>query len=278
MTCEVVALPRVGPYGERMATAGVGELVREWRARRRRSQLDLALEVGVSPRHLSFVETGRSKPSPELVLALADHLEVPLRERNTFLLSAGYAPRYSERSLDDPVMHRVRASLQQMLDAHEPSPGIVIDRLWNVVQANAAAAALTADLPPELLEPPLNVYRVSLHPLGLASRTTNFVEWGGYLLRQLRRSIVLSGDERLEALHREVSAFPTVQALDEAEEHDSEPDVLMPFRIVVGGHELSLFTTLTTFGTPLDITLDELAVELFFPADERTAALLRVGS
>src|SRR5436309_6248083 len=160
--------------------------MREWRTRRRRSQLDLSLDVGVSTRHLSFVETGRSRPSPELVLALADHLDVPLRERNTMLLAAGYAPRYSQTSLDDSAMARVRASLQRMLDAHDPYPGVVIDRQWNVVLANRAAGALTVGLPAELAGPPLNVYRVCLHPDGLAARTLNFAEWANYLLRQLR--------------------------------------------------------------------------------------------
>src|SRR3954469_22221779 len=193
-----------------MGSAGVGELVREWRTQRRRSQMDLALEAGVSPRPLSLVETGRSRPSPELVLALADRLGVPLRERNTLLLAAGYAPFYSHRSLDDPELHRVRASLQRMLDAHDPYPGVVIDRQWNVVLTNDAAAALTAGLPPALADPPLNVYRICLHPDVLAPATRNFDEWAAYLLRQLRRTIVLTADPTLETLFDEVSAYPNV--------------------------------------------------------------------
>lgn len=250
--------------------------MRDWRTRRRRSQMDLALEVGVSARHLSFVETGRSKPSPELVLAIADRLDVPLRERNTFLLAAGYAPRYSERSIDDPSMRRVRGSLQQMLDAHDPYPGVVIDRQWNVVLANAAAGALTATLPPHLLGPPLNVYRICLHPEGLAARTLNFPEWADYLVRQLRRSIVLTGDAELERLYREVRSYENVAALAELPGPTwDEPPLLVPFRIALGNHEVSMFTTLTTFGTPRDVTLDELAVELFFPADDQSDAILR---
>ncbi len=241
--------------------------------------MDLALEVGVSPRHLSFVETGRSKPSPELVLALADRLEVPLRERNTFLLAAGYAPRYTERSIDDPSMHRVRASLQRMLDAHDPYPGVVIDRQWNVVLANAAAGALTAALPPQLLAPTLNVYRICLHPEGLAARTLNFAEWADYLLHQLRRSIVLTGDRELEQLYDEVRSYENVAALAARPSSAAdEPPLLVPFRMAFGDHELSLFTTLTTFGTPRDVTLDELAVELFFPADDQSEAMLREPS
>jgi transcriptional regulator with XRE-family HTH domain len=239
--------------------------------------MDLALEVGVSPRHLSFVETGRSRPSPELVLAIATHLDVPLRERNTLLLAAGYAPRYSQSAFDDPSMVLARASLQRMLDAHDPYPGVVVDRLWNVVLANSAAAGLTAGMPDELLELPMNVYRVSLHPDGLAARTSNFAEWAPPLLRQLRRSVVLTGDPALEALLVEVEDYPTVSTVldgPEATEWD-DPPLLIPMRIEVGGVELSLFTTITTFGTPRDVTLDELALELFFPADADTERVLR---
>ncbi|MCU1360483.1 MAG: Transcriptional regulator, Cro/CI family, partial [Ilumatobacteraceae bacterium] len=155
----------------RMARAAVGDLIKDWRSRRRRSQMDLALDVGVSTRHLSFVETGRSRPSPELVLALAHHLDVPLRERNSLLLAAGYAPRFSQTSIDDPSMQRVRTSMQRMLDAHDPYPGVVIDRQWNVVLANRAALGLTVGVDPSLLGPPMNVYRLCLHPDGLAPRT-----------------------------------------------------------------------------------------------------------
>lgn len=262
-----------------MANAGVGDLVKEWRARRRRTQMDLALEVGVSTRHLSFVETGRSRPSPELVVALAEHLDVPLRERNALLLAAGYAPRYSQSSLDEPAMARIRASLQRLLDAHDPYPGVAIDRQWNVVLANSAATLLAAGLPAGLLGPPMNVYRMCLHPDGLAARTRNFPEWAGYLLAQLARTMVLTGDTELAALYDEVRAYPNVAALDPGPLRATweEPPLLVPLRLEAGGHELSLFTTLTTFGTPRDVTLDELAVELFFPADDATEARLGVG-
>ena len=262
-----------------MARPSVGELAREWRQRRRRSQLDLALDVGVSPRHLSFVETGRSRPSPELVMALGHHLDVPLRERNTMLLAAGYAPQYSERSLDDPEAASVRTAIQRMLDAHDPYPGVVIDRHWNVLLANPAASALTVGLPEHVLTPRLNVYRVCLHPDGLASRTTNLSEWASYLVHQLRRTLVLTGDPEVEELFAEVSEYPSVTAVAGRQPASrEEPPLLVPFRLEVGDHELSLFTTLTTFGTPRDITLDELAIELFFPADETTADLLRASS
>jgi transcriptional regulator with XRE-family HTH domain len=263
-----------------MVAVPVGDLVRDWRQRRRLSQMDLALEVGVSARHLSFVETGRSRPSPELVETIAEELEVPLRERNHLLLAAGYAPRYRQRELDDPEMRFAVDSVQRMLDAHDPYPGVLIDRQWNVVRANAAAGALTTGLPESLLGPPLNVYRVCLHPDGLAARTVNFPDWAHYLLGQLERSVVLTADPALQALLDEVRAYPNVAAM--LDEHDvmarDEPPLLVPLRLRAGDVELALFTTLTTFGTPRDITLDELAVELFYPADDATEALLRAGA
>ena len=267
---------RCCPYVRHMPRLVVGELVRDWRTRRHRSQLDLALEVGVSARHLSFVETGRAKPSPELVLALAEGLDVPLRERNALLLAAGYAPRYGETPLSDPSMTRVHGALQRLLDAHDPYPGVVIDRHWNVVLTNPAAVTLVAGLPAALLEPPLNVYRVCLHPDGLASRTRNFREWGGYLLQQLHRGVVLTNDSELIALQEEVSAYPNVREIGSPRWATwDEPPLLVPVIIEVENAVLSMFTTLTTFGTPRDVTLDELAVELFFPGDVETDAILR---
>lgn len=268
--------PHVVPYHDRMARAAVGELIKEWRARRRRSQMDLALDVGVSTRHLSFVETGRSRPSPELILALAHHLEVPLRERNTLLLAGGYAPRFSQSSIDDPSMQRVRSSMQRMLDAHDPYPGVVIDRQWNVVLANRAAMGLTVGVDASLLGPPMNVYRLCLHPDGLASRTTNFTDWAAYLLQQLRRTITLTGDAGLQAILDEVMAYPNVARIAPLAEIAAwdEPPLLVPFRYETPMGEVSLFTTLTTFGTPLDVTIDEIAIELFFPSDDASDALL----
>ena len=257
-------------------SAGVGVLLKDWRGRRRRSQLDLAHEAGVSPRHLSFVETGRSRPSPELVLTLAEHLDVPLRERNTLLLAAGYAPRFQETSLSDPEMLRIRASLQQVLDSHDPYPGVVLDRRWDVVLANTAAVRLVSVLPPELCAP-VNVFRAGLHPDGLSGFTTNFDEWGAYLVHQLHRLVVLSDDRDLRALEAEVREYPTVRALtDRAGWRDwNETPLLVRCELELAGVPLALFTTLTTFGTPRDITLDELAIELFYPADDATEAALR---
>jgi transcriptional regulator with XRE-family HTH domain len=259
-----------------MSRPTVGALLREWRTRRRRSQLDLALDVGVSTRHLSFVETGRARPSAELVLALAHHLDVPLRQRNALLLAAGFAPRFSQHSLDDEGMAGIRAALQRLLDAHHPYPGVVIDRSWNVTLVNDAAAALLGGVSPALLAPP-NIYRVSLHPDGLAPLTLNFTDWAAYLVHQLRRSVTATADPGLEALLAEVLSYPEVAQirplLDMAEWDD--PPLLVPLRLASPLGELSMFTMITTFGTPLDVTLDELAVELFYPSDERSADILR---
>lgn len=212
-----------------------------------------------------------------MVLALADGLDIPLRERNTLLLAAGFAPRYQSRPLEDPALSPAREAVQRLLDAHDPYPGILIDRCWNILGTNAAASALTAGLPEELLGPPANVYRLCLHPNGLAGRTLNFAEWAGYLLHQLRRTVALTGDAGLAALEKEVRDYPGVAAAA-AGARRTPPEsasLLIPFVLDVGGGgRLSMFTTLTTFGTPLDVTLAELAVELFYPADAESAGLL----
>lgn len=258
----------------------LGPLLRDWRARRRLSQMDLALDVGVSPRHLSFIECGRSRPSPAMLLALADRLQVPLRERNRLLLAAGYAPRYAERALDSAEMAPVRQSLQRLLDAHDPYPGVAMDRQWNVVLANAAAQRLVSLLPPALQGPPVNMMRASLHPQGFAAHTENFDDWGRYLVDALQRGATQSGDPGLLALEAEVQTYSTVQALRQAERQAGAspadaPALLVPcvMRLPVG--TVSVFTTLTSFGSPRDITLDELCVELFYPADAASEALLR---
>ncbi len=198
--------------------------------------MDLALEVGVSPRHLSFVETGRSRASPELLLTLAEHLEVPLRERNSLLLAGGFAPRYSQASLDTPEMGRVRETLQRLLASHDPYPGVVIDRYWDVVLANQGAMLLVDGVPAHLLGPPMNVFRVSLHPEGMAARTLNFEEWSNYLVGQLHRSASLSGDSRFEGLIEEVMAYPNVASRKDWRTVDvsDDPQVMVPLRLKVG--------------------------------------------
>lgn len=264
------------PTGE----GGPGPLLRHWRTRRRASQMDVALAVGVSPRHLSFIETGRARPSAAMLLALAEHLAMPLRERNRALLAAGHAPRYAERALEAPAMESVRAALQRLLDAHDPYPGVVLDRQWNVVLANHAAAGLAALVPAPLRTPVLNVFRACLHPEALAPHTLNFAEWASYLLGTLQRAASNTGDAGLLALEREVLAYPNVKALPRSAERSaaSRNALLVPCELALPVGRLSLFTTLTTFGTPLDITLEELCVELFYPADPASAALLRAAS
>jgi transcriptional regulator with XRE-family HTH domain len=255
----------------------IGELLRGWRARRRYSQMALALDVGVSPRHLSFIETGRARPSAAMLDALTERLDVPLRERNRLLLAAGYAPRYTERLLDETGLQRVRQSLDRLLRAHEPYPGVVLDRQWNVVVANTPAIALTSLLPAFLKEPAVNIFRASLHPEGLAALTENFNDWARYLLRTLHRSVMLDGARGLAELEREVTAYPNVVSLpmQSASELAHEDAFLVPCILRLPFGRVSLFTTLTTFGTARDVTLDELCVELFYPSDEASEQLLR---
>jgi transcriptional regulator with XRE-family HTH domain len=256
------------------AQSPVGELLRQWRERRRISQLDLSIQADISTRHLSFVETGRSAPSREMVLHLADNLDVPLRERNHLLLAAGYAPVFSERTLDSPQMAAVRQAVRLVLRAHEPYPAVVIDRGWNLVDANATIALLTAGSAPELLEPPVNVLRLSLHPQGVAPRIVNLGEWRGHLLGRLRREIAVTGDPELAALLDELHGYPSGDTASEAELAGSG-EVVAPLRIRTELGELSFFGTVATFGTPLDVTVAELSIESFFPADPQTAEALR---
>jgi transcriptional regulator with XRE-family HTH domain len=251
--------------------APLGTLLKEWRQRRRMSQLDLALEAGVSARHLSFLETGRSRPSREMVLHLSEQLEVPLRDRNHLLLAAGYSPAYVERPLDAPEMAPVREALDRILEGHEPYPAVVIDRWWNLAAANTGIALLTAEVAPHLMEPPVNALRVTLHPDGMAPRIANLAEWRAHLLDRLRRQVAVTSDERLAALYAELSDYPGGEATLAAH----EPGIAVPLRMTVHGTELSFFSTVSTFGTAVDITLAELAIEAFFPADETTSAYLR---
>jgi transcriptional regulator with XRE-family HTH domain len=250
----------------------VGELLRQWRERRRISQLDLSIEADISSRHLSFVETGRSQPSRDMVLRLADTLDVPLRERNHLLLAAGYAPVYGEAALDAPQMAAVRQAIRLVLKAHEPFPAVVVDRGWNLVDANATIDLLTAGAAPQLLEPPVNVLRLSLSPDGLAPRIVNLAEWRAHLLARLRREIAVSADERLIELLDELRQYP-------GDKPDVEPpgsgDVVVPLRIRTDLGELRFLSTVATFGTPLDVTVAELSIESFFPANPETADALR---
>lgn len=253
----------------------LGTLLKDWRRRRRLSQLDLALEAGVSARHLSFVETGRSKPSREMVLHLAEQLEVPLRDRNQLLLAAGYAPAYGEHPLDAPEMAPVRDAIDGVLAGHDPFPAVVVDRWWDLVAANAALSLFTDGVAADLLAPPANALRLALHPNGLAPRILNLGEYRAHLLDRVRRQVALTADPRLAALYEELVTYPAPPAPGPAPSH---PEIAATLRVRgPAGDELAFFSTIATFGTAVDITLAELAIEAFFPADGATAAALRGG-
>lgn len=250
-------------------SGAVGVLLRQWRVRRRLSQLELSSQTGISTRHLSFVETGRSTPSRDLVLRLSAHLEVPLRERNHLLIAAGFAPEYRGTPLDDPSMAAVRAALRIVLDGHGPNPALVVDRTWNVVEANAAVAVLLSGVDPELLEPPVNSLRVALHPRGMAPRIANLAEWRAHVLDRVRRQVAATGDPQLAELCAELSGYPGGEEVT-----DVSDGVAIPMRLDVRGEPLAFLMTVATFGTPLDITVAELVIESFYPADTDTAGAL----
>ncbi|WP_026361492.1 helix-turn-helix domain-containing protein [Amycolatopsis nigrescens] len=252
----------------------VGELLRQWRERRRISQLDLSISADISTRHLSFVETGRSTPSRDMVLRLGEHLDVPLRERNQLLLAAGYAPAYRQSALDDPDMAPALTAVRQLLTAHDPYPALVLDRCWNMLDANESTLVLTAGMAPELLTPPVNVLRATLHPNGMAPSILNLGEWRAHLLGRLRRQVSVTADEELAELLEELRGYPCDQPEPEVEV-PGPGDIVIPLRMAQNGVELTFFSTVATFGTPLDVTLAELVIESFFPADEQTSAVLR---
>ena len=255
----------------------VGSLIREWRQRRHFSQLGLALEAEISQKHLSFVESGRSVPSRAMVLRLAEQLEIPLRERNALLVTAGFAPVYRSRAADDPEMEAARAAVALILAGHEPNPALAIDRHWTLVSANRAVAHLLAGVDPELLRPPVNVLRLSLHPGGLGPRIGNFRQWRAHILARLGRQIENSADPGLMALRDDLKAFPVPSG---ARPHRSGSEgalggVAMPLELVTDFGRLSFISTTTVFGTALEISLSELAIESFFPADRETALVMR---
>jgi transcriptional regulator with XRE-family HTH domain len=252
----------------------IGTLLREWRQRRRLSQLDLALDADISTRHLSYVETGRATPSRAMVLHLAEQLEVPLRERNTLLAAAGYAPIYRERPLADPALQAAREAVELVLRAHEPYPALAVDRHWNMLSHNRPVLALMEGIAPELMVPPLNVLRLSLHPQGLASKIVNLAAWRHHLFERLRHQIAVSADPVLAALLEELQSYPA-PSVDEPFEAIAHNAVALPLQLRTAMGVLSFISTITVFGTPVDITLSELALETFFPADDFTAKALR---
>jgi transcriptional regulator with XRE-family HTH domain len=253
----------------------VGEQLRVWRQHRRRSQLDLALDAEVSARHISFLETGRARPSREMLLHLAEQLEIPLRERNTLLVAAGFAPVYAETPIDEPAMQAARQAIDLVLAGHEPYPALAIDRHWHLVTANQAVGMFMAGIAPELLAPPVNVLRLSLHPDGLAPRIVNLGQWREHILARLRRQIAATADPTLVTLHDELAGYPVAD--DEGDDDDHWGDLVIPVRIRTDDGILAFFTTTTLFGTPNDITLAEIAIESFFPADEKTTGVLRAA-
>ena len=275
--------------------AMVGEQLRGWRERRRVSQLDLSLQAGISARHLSFVETGRSKPSSGLILRLSEELDVPLRERNALLLAGGFAPAYPERGLDAPPLSAVTEAMRQVITAHMPNPALAVDGHWELIDANDAVFAMVAGSAPELMEPPVNVLRVSLHPDGMAPNILNLAQWRRHVLFRLRRQADRSGDPFLNELYEELLGYPGGEpghegsgpgrgdsgserggggAVDEAG-IESAADVVLPLRVRLAGQDLSFLSTTTVFGSPLDVTVAELAIESFYPADAATAAAVR---
>ncbi|MEU3563632.1 helix-turn-helix transcriptional regulator [Kitasatospora sp. NPDC006786] len=277
---------------------GVGPLLRGWRERRQLSQLQLALRADSSARHLSFVENGRSRPSRELVLRLAEQLDVPVRERNTLLLAAGYAPHYRETPLDDPSMAALRGGLERLLAAHDPYPAVVVDGSFRVLAANRSLGLLINGVAPHLLEPPFNAIRVTLHPDGLAPRIVNLPQWRQHLLERMERQLELVRAEPLRRLYEEVRGYPEPPVEDPAGGPDGNgpagngpaaggpvtggPAVdgfpfALPMRIRHEGRVLSFLSTIATFNTPVDVTVSELAMETFLPADTETARFLQAA-
>jgi transcriptional regulator with XRE-family HTH domain len=268
-----------------MATAtssvGVGPLLREWRERRRLTQLELALDAGVSARHVSFVETGRSHPGRDMLLRVAGRLDIPYRDRNRLLIAAGHAPAFPERSLEDPTLAPVRSALDRILAAHEPYPATVIDRGWNLVAANTGAGALFEGIEVDsaLLEPPINLLRLGLHPGGFAPRIVNLADWRAHFLRRLAQQVAVTGDSELEELMEEIAGYPGGRAVDRDGGSVEATDVLGPVRVYApDGGEWAFFGMFASFDTPFEVTASELALELLFPADRVTEEAFKKGA
>ncbi len=288
MTCHVMVFRRRWHYDSRMSATfdasplsrtstpqPFGEHLRQWRQRRRLSQLDLASDAAISTRHLSFVETGRASPSREMVLRLAERLDIPLRERNALLVAAGFAPMYRERALDDPALAAARQAVDLILKAHEPYPALAIDRHWNLVSHNRTVPLLMADAAPDLLEPPVNVLRLSLHPRGIAPAIVNLAQWRSHLFERLRQQIGSTGDASLATLLDELRSYSVPEGASDVALPGELAGVVMPFQFRTAAGALSFISTTTIFGSPVDVTLQELAMETFFPADAFTADVLR---
>jgi len=274
-----------GPPGSVKSTPAadqrVGPLLRGWREQRRVSQLELALRAGSSARHISFIETGRARPSEEMVLRLAEHLDVPVRDRNALLLAAGYAPRYPETPLDDPALDALREGIERLIQGYEPYPALIVDATYDLVAANRGITMLLDGVPPRLLTPPLNTMRLTLHPEGLAPRIRNLREWRGHLLAQMERDIALRRSQPLRELYEEVAAYPEPPAAFSATPDEAPgepvPHFALPLRIEHDGRVLSFISSISTFNTPMDVTVAELAIETLLPADPATAKYLHAS-
>ncbi|MEU2508647.1 helix-turn-helix transcriptional regulator [Streptomyces sp. NPDC007863] len=259
-----------------VSDTGVGPLLRGWRERRRLSQLELALRADSSARHISFVETGRSRPSEEMILRLAEHLDVPVRDRNALLLAAGYAPRYAESTLDAPELETLREGIARLLQGYEPYPALVVDGAYTVVAANRAIGLMLGGLPEHLLTPPLNVMRITLHPEGLAPRIHNLREWRAHLLAQMERQIAFARSDALRVVYEEVKAYPLPEPRpDDVPDPEPYPYFALPLRIEHDGRVLSFVSSISTFNTPMDVTVAELAIETLLPADPATVEYLK---
>lgn len=279
ITREVIgsAFPTGYLAGMETITSPIGPLLRDWRTRRRMSQLDLALDAEISQRHLSFLESGRAAPSRDMVLRLAERLDVPLRQRNSLLLAAGYAPTFAQRPIADPSLTPALRAVELVLKGHEPNPALAVDGQWNLIAGNAAIAPFLENIAdPALLEPPVNVLRLSLHPRGLAPRIENLSEWRAHVLERLHRLASATGDPRIADLEAELRAYPH-PAATRPMRHDYS-DIAVPLRLRAGDAMLCFISTITVFGTPLDVTVSEIAIESFFPADAATADFLRAAA
>lgn len=252
----------------------VGLLLRRWRERRGRSQLDVSLSAEISARHLSFLETGRTRPSRNMIERLCNELDVPLRERNSIYLAAGFAPAHSERAFAD--LGAARAAVEAILAGHEPNPAVAVNVRWELLAANQAMAAFLHDLPRELSTPPVNVLRATLHPQGLSGRILNLAQWRAHMLRRVRRQLARTAADGLTELLAELESYPVPADADGAD--TTAGDLAVPLRLSSEYGELSLLYTMTVFGSPRDVTLDEIALETFFPADAATADVLRAMS
>ena len=274
MTSQVIAEPRTArqPGWVTLTQEPVGSLVRHWRERRRRSQLDVSLAAAVSTRHLSCIETGRAVPSRQVIERLCEELEVPLRARNALYLAAGYAPIHDERPYVD--LGAARAAVEAVLDGHFPNPALAVNVRWEPLAVNAAAEVFLGDLPASLLHPPGSVLRATLHPDGLAPRIRNYEQWRGHVVRRVRRQLERTGAAGLGALLAEVESYPCPPGSTQVDQPSGD-DLVVPLRISTEHGDLALLYATTVFGSPRDVTLDEIAIETFFPADARTAGLLR---